>query len=569
VIITVRGLAAWLCAFAFSSAVAQSDVAYKAIVDASNAATGTVEVKVSFRGNSSGETVVVLPRGLANPDLEFSGDVRSIETNPALGQALVSHAPGAWISTSYRIQHGLKGRPASYAQDAYRPIILPDLTYLIGENTLVRPGWMTTVGSATVSVIGLAESASIFTSAPENKSPFTTDASLESLTNFVILSGPLRAHPLDDEESGRIVLAGAWQFSDESLVSSIRKIYRSERALFPNVHSPLRLIALLPLDGASERSPETGGRYYSDAFVSFAGRAAQVNDLQYLMAHETLHHWFPRKLTTSPIGRDMAWFSEGITDFLAYWVLLNGGDYPNERFLAYLNGTIASYSRSDLRAASNDQISGALAVHPDARRLPYVRGFLLGLKWEGDLRSASAGRKGVVDLVRSLYEDRAAVSRPLTIERVREAAAAFNPSFADDIDRYIVKGEPIPVPVSAFGACVSWSEITATGYDLGFDEAASIESRAITGLKPGSAAQAAGLIEGMKFRGHGKSQGDPDRPVRIYLPDGRTIQYFPRGKDTVRLTVLKANEGAGRLLTSACTPTLRAASQPVHGSQTR
>jgi len=209
VIITVRGLAAWLCAFAFSSAVAQSDVAYKAIVDASNAATGTVEVKVSFRGNSSGETVVVLPRGLANPDLEFSGDVRSIETNPALGQALVSHAPGAWISTSYRIQHGLKGRPASYAQDAYRPIILPDLTYLIGENTLVRPGWMTTVGSATVSVIGLAESASIFTSAPENKSPFTTDASLESLTNFVILSGPLRAHPLDDEESGRIVLAGS------------------------------------------------------------------------------------------------------------------------------------------------------------------------------------------------------------------------------------------------------------------------------------------------------------------------------------------------------------------------
>ena len=75
---------------------------------------------------------------------------------------------------------------------------------------------------------------------------------------------------------------------------------------------------------------------------------------------------------------------------------------------------------------------------------------------------------------------------------------------------------------------------------------------------------------GAFFRvGNRANEGTGEMTCCIYLPDGRTIQYFPRGKDTVRLTVLKANEGAGRLLTSACTPTLRAASQPVHGSQTR
>jgi hypothetical protein len=83
-------------------------------------------------------------------------------------------------------------------------------------------------------------------------------------------------------------------------------------------------------------------------------------------------------------------------------------------------------------------------------------------------------------------------------------------------------------------------------FELGFD-AASFRDRRIQGLVAGSAAEAAGLREGMRLAGWSVQFGEPGREAEIMVAadDGpRSYRYRPEGREKVTLMEFAPKPGA-------------------------
>lgn len=148
-----------------------------------------------------------------------------------------------------------------------------------------------------------------------------------------------------------------------------------------------------------------GGAFEGSFSQLIKGPATDANRVVWgnVMAHELLHFW--NGLSMVPASNDEEWFKEGFTDYLTAVLLHRAGAFDEVWLLKRFE---TMYSRHAIgRYYQRSQASFQQAGHDKQplRTLVYGGGALVAMAIEAEMRDATQGKKGVPDLMRSLYSE--------------------------------------------------------------------------------------------------------------------------------------------------------------------
>jgi predicted metalloprotease with PDZ domain len=107
--------------------------------------------------------------------------------------------------------------------------------------------------------------------------------------------------------------------------------------------------------------------------------------------------------------------------------------------------------------------------------------------------------------------------------------------------RAMLAGGPIELPPDALGGCVDSRIDPLAVWDPGFDFEASFAARRVQRVRPGSAAERAGLRDGQTLVGANVYRGDVTKPIMLRVRADSTeqrISYPSASERTVRVQVL-------------------------------
>jgi predicted metalloprotease with PDZ domain len=369
-----------------------------------------------------------------------------------------------------------------------------------------------------------------------------TRTSLGKLDSAVFLGGDFRLYrrPMD---GGALVVAmrGDWPFTDAKFVDTTARVMREHRAFWPDRIAHY-LVSFIPNRTKLWNSGGTG-LYHSFALHASDDFTVPGSTFDHLIGHEDIHTWVPHRLGTT--GDDEAaqyWFSEGFTDYLTHRLLVTAGVWSLDDFARQLDSRILLYEHSPYRDATNAALARDFWKNGIAERMPYVRGELLALRWDkallarGEtlqqvLRSLLLPDEAVEDDARN-RPDRLAARRLVSALRSR-----LGPSLDRDIAEFVDEGRTIAFTDDFLGPCFSGKKVSAPAFELGFD-VSTLQSHVLAGVVPGSAAERAGLRDGMRLAEFSIQYDTVDGNVEVRVVDGdqlRTIRYVPRGDRKIEL----------------------------------
>jgi len=129
---------------------------------------------------------------------------------------------------------------------------------------------------------------------------------------------------------------------------------------------------------------------------------------------------------------------------------------------------------------------------------------------------------------------------------LRRIADWTDAAFAGRVRAIVVDGAPVPLDPSTFEPCLEMRSEEAAAFDLGFDLEASRSAKETRGVRTGSAAERAGLRDGLPLLRCSITFGQADVPVEVGVRDAgaeRTIRWLPRGESSP-VAKLVPREGA-------------------------
>lgn len=526
-------------------------------------------VELRLLGDVDGVTTLHLPEQWAGAkelwknleDLQIEG-ARSVDEVDAATPALrilraPAHSP---LVVRYRVRSAYDGDPDTRVGQPFAPIVRPTWFYAFGsslfptvedrEDLPVRFSWQGPAGFPFASDLEHFDAAKGGTVA-------------ELIESIVIGGSAVKVSPVEgaDHAGLRIAVAGTYDFSQEAFLELAKAVLVTERAFFGERTEPF-LIAMSPL-AVYQGGSSIGGSGLADAFAISVSQSSPLTALRRLLTHEYFHSWNPARLggpETAESEVPNKWFSEGFTEFYAFRMMLRAGIGGLDDFVAVWNETLLAYASSPVRNAPATRIAAEYWSNPDISKLPYQRGQLLAVRWEHQLRQATAGAHSLDDVLRAMATR---VATGPVRKQLPPAAGLFptiyrelgGPDLTDELARYADRGETIALPADAFGACLRLVPHTQPAFDRGWDaDATFAKGNVITGLRAGSPAHRAGLRDGMKIlRRTGGAPGDSSVRYVLQVLAGdreRTISFFPRGAGTISMQ---------RLEITARTPAERAA----------
>jgi predicted metalloprotease with PDZ domain len=204
--------------------------------------------------------------------------------------------------------------------------------------------------------------------------------------------------------------------------------------------APYRDYTFLFVDGSG------GGLEHLNSTTIGARAAALARDPRAaagVTAHEFWHLWNVKRLRPAELGpfdyqrvvrTPSLWWSEGVTDYFGAELLRRAGLRDSAAAVRDLEESLQSYLGNPASARVSPERSSATAwdlpaVNAGYSVSYYLQGKLLGDLLELRLRSATAGSRGMDDVMRALY-DRFAGARgfaPADVERAVATACAGDP----------------------------------------------------------------------------------------------------------------------------------------------
>lgn len=535
-------------------------IAYTLAPVTNNGVVEALRISVTFRGEADGETIFELPNEWggeeqlydAISELQFNGASIASSEKPHL--RVLKHKPRARITASYLLRQEKAGDPAADVDDNYRVFIRPTYIHLLGWAAFAHPQTGDDSAPATLRMRDLPEGWS-YASDTEHRGG-TQKRNLHAVLESVTVAGDFKVlSPTNGKAPGlRVAVRGEkWGFGAQDFADRVASALAEERKFFGDPDEPF-LVTLLPLSSPERGWNSIGGTGLSDAFAMFSTEEAQSSGLTYVLAHEAMHTWVPRRIGKlgEPETADY-WLSEGFTDFVTYRVLARSGLWEPADFAELFNEMLRRYAFSAERDKPNARIVEAFWGNSAVQKLPYQRGMLFALLLDGELLKASGGARDFDDIILAMRRKHGDGDKPmLAVESFREEARALGLPIDALLKKHIEGGEPIMLAAESFKPCGGVTTIKSPPFDRGFDiEATQAAGNVVSGIDRQHPAFAAGLRDGMKIvRREGGKVGDPQVEFVYRVKDGekeRVIRYMPQGKglfDLQQLVLTKDLSGA-------------------------
>jgi predicted metalloprotease with PDZ domain len=263
------------------------------------------------------------------------------------------------------------------------------------------------------------------------------------LANGLFAGGDLRVREFQVEGKEVFVATrGQWSFPDEAFEALVQKVLSAERLFWSDVTIPKYLITLLPSD---DDPGNYGGTALEDSFALFTGSETKLDfQTKFLLAHEMFHSWNAAKLgeirSETPF-----WFTEGFTDYYARFLLKRAHLITAEEYDSDVRTAYTEYRTSRVLHASGAQVRQQFYADDDIRRLAYLRGDLLALRWNRMIERKSSGQQSLDSAMLDLSRKAKSQELVLTTSFLASHFAKYVGSEAiSDVQRYVENGETIP-----------------------------------------------------------------------------------------------------------------------------
>jgi predicted metalloprotease with PDZ domain len=203
----------------------------------------------------------------------------------------------------------------------------------------------------------------------------------------------------------RLIVAGAWDSSDEEIFKLAELIAREQAAIVESGETGDFLVALapfpLPLTGLRS-SAVTIGRTVVLQLNSNSDSAQTFAHFRRHLAHEMFHFYLPNSFR---IRENFDWFWEGFTRYVALLTLARLRLIDFQAYLDAIGEEYAAYAFNPARAqisliAASPEKFASLAVYD----LVYRKGMLVAALYDLELRWQSKGRYSLTDVMRGLYQ---------------------------------------------------------------------------------------------------------------------------------------------------------------------
>lgn len=503
-----------------------------------------LSVTITLPADADGQTQLRVPQDWGGGEKLWRFIKDPVVTGGTLSSAdektwTITSKPRAPLTVRYRVISAYDGEPPADSPNYGQPIVGPEGFYVIGHTVFVTPegrnddkarfAW-DPAGSGLVfasDLESLARKAGTIND--------ISDSVAVAYKDLTFLERDAGGAPL------RLAVRGKFAFTDAAFADMAAQTITASRAFWGDGKEPF-LITLV------DQSAPPGWTTYrgsglGDAFAVISSRNVPLDTYKLFLAHEYFHTWNSNRTgglkegPEEPLGY---WVSEGFTDYYARKLSLRSGFVDLETFVAAWNAVLEAYASSPARAMPNADIAARFWSDRTVQKLPYQRGALVALLLETRLK-AQSGLDPVMLAMRDYAKgrdpaewDHAAANLLPRIVKTRTGV-----DLTPEIDRWVIKGEPIVLPSDAFGGCLTVEAVNRPVYDLGFDADASAKSGVITGVKPDGAAYAGGLRDGMKrLERQGGKVGDSSVEIAYVIEDGggrRTIRFKPEGKAMLNL----------------------------------
>lgn len=346
----------------------------------------------------------------------------------------------------------------------------------------------------------------------------------------------LGAPQLHAHDEGTLHMRAAWfgqpAFDTRAASAWAARALAAERAFFADDDpTPYHLfVRVLPTMG--ERSQGIG---QPASFLAAIGpRTPLAARFRINMAHEMLHRWIGLRLRFAGPDGTHFWFTEGFTVHYAAELMRRAGLLDPDEFLAEINGIATRHFANPRIAATNADIARDFFRDDALSVVPYTRGALYAAELDAAIRRATSGQRSLDDLMRSLHRELPPTGGELPVASFRAAVVReLGPAGGARFDAVIFAGAAPDPPADAHGPCFTRIPRTHAQFDLGLDEPRSRSDGAIRGLRPGSAAQRAGLRESDPLVALESTFLFPDKEARVTVNRAGQdieIRYLPAGE---------------------------------------
>ncbi len=531
------------------------EVRYRTVAQASSDGVTNFWIDDRWGGVEDAATLVLDPRFLG-------ADGRALETeHPKPNEWVVRSKPDERVAATWRLA------PNGYRADSdyrvhYHPILdaTPgaELYHVIGHLAFVVPKIDDeTTRRIAVRWKGFAEAGwKVASSLGNDPRGFEGVATLEETVHAVYLAGPaLRVLTKDVRKKPvTVAIAGReWTFSDAEFEGAVDSIVDTERAFFSDDDFPTFLVTVIPVGKPDPHSRSLGGTGLTRSFACFLQPDTKLGldgnqgfGVPHLLAHEMFHHWNGGLASTEAPEELVYWFSEGFTDFFARRILHRAGIGGTDELARSLNSALKDYYLSPVRDEPGERIRQDFWKDRDVGKLPYLRGDLVAVMLDREIRKLTNGARSVDDFMREVVEAGRHGEKLGNESLMKRIAAWTSPEFAETIRSIVLDGRTIALDAETFEPCLALATEKIGRFDLGFDLEASRAAKEVKSVRAGSAAERAGLKEGQKLKTLSINWGDPTRQVEIGVQDGdeeRTISWLPQG-DPIDVPQVRAREGA-------------------------